>query len=85
MVHRELYKIKEELNMDITEKQRKILDAIISYETKYRVSPSIREICTICGLKSPSTVHAHLLTLESKGYLVRYNKQARSFIVMRGA
>lgn len=71
--------------MDITEKQRKVLDAIILYESEYGVSPSIREICKICGLKSPSSVHAHLLTLENKGYLVRYSNQARSYVVKRGA
>lgn len=33
--------------------------------------PSVREICTATGLKSTSTVHAHLKTLEENGYISR--------------
>lgn len=35
------------------------------------VPPTVREICSATGLKSTSTVHAHLKTLEKLGYIVR--------------
>ncbi len=33
--------------------------------------PSVREICAATGLKSTSTVHAHLKTLEREGFISR--------------
>ena len=33
--------------------------------------PSVREICRATGLKSTSTVHVHLKTLEENGYITR--------------
>ncbi len=33
--------------------------------------PSVREICDATGLKSTSTVHAHLKVLEEEGYISR--------------
>ena len=35
------------------------------------VPPTVREICASTGLKSTSTVHAHLKTLERLGYITR--------------
>ena len=35
------------------------------------VPPTVREICNATGLKSTSTVHAHLKTLEENGYISR--------------
>ena len=35
------------------------------------VPPTVREICAATGLRSTSTVHAHLKTLERLGYITR--------------
>lgn len=35
------------------------------------VPPSVREICAATGLRSTSTVHAHLKVLEEQGYITR--------------
>lgn len=40
--------------------------------------PSVREICTATGIKSTSTVHGILSTLEDEGYIVRDPKNSRS-------
>ena len=42
------------------------------------VPPTVREICTACGIKSTSTVHAVLNSLEDQGYIVRNSKSSRS-------
>ncbi|MGN0537982.1 MAG: transcriptional repressor LexA [Acutalibacteraceae bacterium] len=47
--------------------QQKILD----YLKRCSSAPSVREICQATGLKSTSTVHAHLKTLEEQGYIER--------------
>ena len=33
--------------------------------------PSVREICAATGLRSTSTVHSHLKSLEALGYITR--------------
>ncbi len=50
--------------------QQKILDYLKEITTN-GVPPTVREICKATGLKSTSTVHAHLKTLESLGYITR--------------
>ena len=56
---------------NLTERQREIL-IFIKEEVLYKnYPPSVREICTAIGLRSSSTVHAHLRALEKKGYIKR--------------
>jgi repressor LexA len=50
--------------------QQKIL-AYLRERAQDGLPPSVREICTATGLKSTSTVHAHLRTLEENGYISR--------------
>ena len=35
------------------------------------IMPTVREICAATGIKSTSTVHAHLKALEELGYIDR--------------
>lgn len=56
--------------------QKKILDFL--KESADRIPPSVREICQATGLKSTSTVHAHLKTLEEMGYIERNSGLNRS-------
>lgn len=53
----------------ITEKQSQILEYIRSQILEKGYPPSVREICEGVGLKSTSSVHAHLETLEKNGYI----------------
>ena len=53
------------------EKKMQILDFIRSEIEMKGYPPSVREICAAVGLKSTSTVHAHLNRLEEEGYLRR--------------
>ncbi|MZK51887.1 LexA family protein [Clostridium beijerinckii] len=65
----------------LTEKQKEILYIIKNYIDKEKISPSIREIGQLAGLKSTSTVHSYLNRLESKGYIYRSENRARSLRV----
>ena len=47
------------------ENQKKILEFIKKEIEQKGYPPSVREICAAVGLKSTSTVHAHLNHLES--------------------
>ena len=55
----------------LTARQRGILDVIETSMRERGYPPSVREIGEAVGLGSPSTVHAHLATLERQGYLRR--------------
>ncbi len=55
----------------ITVKQQEILDYIKDEILKKGYPPTVREICETVHLKSPSSVHSHLETLEKNGYIRR--------------
>ncbi len=50
--------------------QQKVFDYIVECSHQGRV-PSVRELCKATGLKSTSTVHMHLKTLEELGLIQR--------------
>lgn len=53
----------------ITDKQREVLEYLKQQVLKKGYPPSVREICEAVGLKSTSSVHAHLESLEKNGYI----------------
>ena len=55
----------------ITAKQQEILDYIKSEILKKGYPPTVREICETVHLKSTSSVHSHLETLEKNGFIRR--------------
>lgn len=55
----------------ISAKQQEILDYIKDEILKKGYPPTVREICETVHLKSTSSVHSHLETLEKNGYIKR--------------
>lgn len=55
----------------ISEKQREILEYIKSEILNKGYPPAVRDICEAVHLKSTSSVHSHLETLEKNGYIRR--------------
>ena len=55
----------------ISAKQREILEYIKEEILKRGYPPAVREICEAVNLKSTSSVHSHLETLEKNGYIRR--------------
>ncbi len=55
----------------ITKKQQEILDYIKEEILSRGYPPAVREICEAVNLKSTSSVHSHLETLEKNGYIRR--------------
>ncbi len=63
-------------------REQKIM-AFISKQIKEKgYPPSVREIAEAVGLSSPSTVHAYLKKLESKGLLVKDDQKTRALKVV---
>ena len=66
------------------ENQQRILDFIKSEIEEKGYPPSVREICAAVGLRSTSTVHAHLNHLEEKGLIRRDSTKPRALEVLDG-
>ncbi len=58
-------------NGRITDKQQQILNFMKDEILRTGYPPTVREICDAVGLKSTSSVHSHLETLEKNGYIRR--------------
>ena len=63
---------------NLSKKQEEILKSIKKYIAKNNYPPTVREICKMVNLASPSTVHFHLDTLKEKGYIKKGNGTSRS-------
>ena len=66
----------------ITEKQSQILEYIKSEILNKGYPPSVRDICTAVNLKSTSSVHSHLETLEKNGYIRRDPTKPRTIEII---
>lgn len=66
----------------ITPKQQQILDYIKEEILSKGYPPTVREICEKVGLKSTSSVHSHLSTLENNGYIRRDPTKPRAIEIM---
>ena len=66
----------------ITAKQTEILEYIKECVLKKGYPPSVREICEAVHLKSTSSVHSHLATLEEKGYIRRDPTKPRTIEII---
>ena len=53
----------------LTERRRRILDAIVEHQREHGYPPSLREIAARVGLKSAASVKTHLSVLSSAGYV----------------
>lgn len=67
---------------NLSDKQVTILQYIKDELTLKGYPPSIREICKAVGLSSTSSVHAHLNTLEEKGFIRRGANKRRALEVI---
>ena len=67
------------------ENQQKILDFIKAEIEDKGYPPSVREICAAVGLRSTSTVHAHLNHLEEQGLIRRDSTKPRALEVLDGS
>lgn len=66
----------------ISTKQREILEYMKSEILNKGYPPAVREICEAVGLKSTSSVHSHLETLEKNGYIRRDPTKPRAIEIV---
>lgn len=65
---------------ELTKKQQAVLD-FLQQRAAEGLPPTVREICAAAGIKSTSTVHAYLKTLEDGGYISRQSGLNRAIRV----
>lgn len=69
-------------NGKISKKQEEILEYIKSEIVSRGFPPSVRDICEAVHLKSTSSVHSHLETLEKNGYIKRDPSKPRAIEIL---
>ena len=67
----------------MTRMQQKIYDYIAQTLEREGYPPSVREIGTAVGLKSPSTVHFHLKHMEEKGIIKKAGRKGRTITLVQ--
>ena len=66
----------------ITSKQKEILEFMKNEILSKGYPPAVREICEAVSLKSTSSVHSHLETLEKNGYIRRDPAKPRAIEIV---
>ena len=66
----------------ISKKQEEILEYIKAQILERGFPPAVREICDAVNLKSTSSVHSHLETLEKNGYIRRDPTKPRAIEIL---
>lgn len=66
----------------ISKKQQEILEYIKSEILRIGYPPAVREICEAVDLRSTSSVHAHLESLEKNGYIRRDPTKPRAIEII---
>ncbi|MCI8791404.1 MAG: transcriptional repressor LexA [Eubacterium sp.] len=69
-------------NGRISKKQTEILEYIKEQIIQKGYPPAVREICAAVSLKSTSSVHSHLETLEKNGYIRRDPTKPRAIEIV---
>ena len=69
----------------LTDRQRKVLDAIRTHINERGFAPSFREIGEAAGLKSPSSVKHQLQVLEDKGFIRMNANKGRAIELVENA
>lgn len=60
----------------------KVYNFLVAFTEANGYQPSIREICRGVGLKSTSTVHAHLTSLHIEGKIEIKDKSSRAIKIV---
>ena len=69
----------------ISKKQQEILDYLKKEILSHGYPPTVREICDAVNLKSTSSVHSHLESLEKNGYIRRDPTKPRAIEIVDDA
>ena len=67
----------------LTVRQARVLEQINYFIQTNGIPPTIRELCSLVGNKSTSTMSNHLVLLQEKGYITKDFRSPRSIRVVK--
>jgi SOS-response transcriptional repressor LexA len=67
----------------LTKKQIEVLKAIEGYIKENEISPTVREVADLIGIKSTSTAQGYINRLKVKGYISNIKESPRSIRILR--
>ena len=67
------------------EKLTRVMDYIRKFSEENGYTPSVREICQQCGIKSTATVHSYIEKLQERGFLNKKKNKKRSVSIGKNA
>jgi repressor LexA len=67
--------------INLTDKQRRVLEFLQKASTERALPPTVREICRATGIKSTSTVHLILKFLDESRYISRQSHASRAILL----
>jgi repressor LexA len=70
--------------MELTERQRMVLNAIRRFMAEKKYPPIYRDLCGPTGIKTPNGVRSHVLALQRKGYVTRDGRTQRTIRLVNG-
>jgi repressor LexA len=65
------------MNKVLTLEQKKVFDYLVATQQETGAPPTVREICTYFGYRSPNNAQQHLRLIEKKGYIRRLPGRSR--------
>ncbi len=71
--------------MELTKRQREVLEYINSHQEKMGITPTVREICDHFGVSAPAGIHRILHVLIDKGYLIAAKGKKRAWRIPGGS
>jgi SOS-response transcriptional repressor LexA len=69
----------------MTPRQQKVLDTLILFREQHGISPTVRELMGLLGIKSPNGMMSHLLRLRVLGEVDWIDGASRSLIPLNEA
>lgn len=69
---------------DLTPQRVIVLEQLVLFQNQHEYPPSLRELAERLNLRSPSTVHAHLESLERQGLVHREPRTSRAWRATAG-
>ena len=68
-------------SLELTQKEREVLNFIREYWKKYQLYPSFREIGAEIGLRSASSVNRYIHSLTEKGEILPHKGKMRCLVL----
>lgn len=66
----------------LTPRQAQVYESIVLYQNKKGYAPTVRELCSMIGVSSTSTISLHLNKIEEMGLIKRQQNFPRAISIL---